>query len=92
MLDKISIEKLPNILWMMAEKAEKGHEGFATYLTDRILGKASISIDQRIKGKVDVDYGALKVAVLAQVQHLQNPQVDVIEVKEVKQLATRTDD
>lgn len=88
MLDKISIEKLPNILWMMAEKAEKGHEGFATYLTDRILGKASISIDQRVKGKVDVDYGALKATLMSYLNNTQKTTVEVIDInpRDIKQI------
>jgi len=89
MLDKISSDKLPNILWMMATKAEAGDKDFAMYLSDRILGRPHQSIDNRVSGKVEMDWGALKCVVIQSMQQVQDSIKGEVIEGEIKQIGTR---
>ena len=104
MLDKISVKKLPNILWNMACEAEgKTVEGkyvkgsmngnYAFYLADRIMGRPHQSIDNRVKGSVDINFGALKTEItnFLQQNHITNIE-EFNQIEEIKQIGEENGD
>lgn len=70
LFDKVAVEDYPDIVKKMVEEAKAGDRQMQIYISDRILGKPSISVDNRVKGEVDINWGAVKVAVISQVNSL----------------------
>jgi hypothetical protein len=69
----------------MVEQAKAGSKDHQFYICDRILGRPHQSIDNRIKGEIQIDYGAVKVALLNQINIYKDNELNTVEIKQIEE-------